>query len=142
MAENESYIRWQNIRITQLGYANNLLILLSVALLGFYTKFLSDCIILNNWQKFLICVCFLLVIFSTGLGILVMLNRLEDFKLTARIARKRETNQRNQIENDREEAKLLGKRTYNYFIWQAVTFFCAFVTGLTVIAIEFNDKLF
>lgn len=142
MAENESYVRWQNIRITQLGFANNLLILLSVALLGFYFKFLSDCDILNNYQKFFICACFLLIIVSTGLGILVMLNRLEDFKLTARIARKRETNQRKGIENDREEAQILGDRTYNYFIWQAVTFFCAFITGLIVIAIEFNDKLF
>ncbi|KIO51868.1 hypothetical protein [Flavobacterium hibernum] len=142
MAENESYIRWQNIRITQLGFANNLLILLNVALLGFYSKFLSDCEILNNYQKFFICASFLLIIVSTGLGIFVMLNRLEDFKLTAQIARKRETNQRNGIENDREEAKILGERTYNYFIWQAVTFLCAFITGLIVIVIEFNDKLF
>ncbi len=142
MTENGSYTRWQNIRITQLGFANNLLILLSVALLGFYSKFLIDCYNLNPYQKFFICIFFFLIIVSTGLGIFVMLNRLEDFKLTAQIVRKRETNKRNGIESDRGKAKILGERTYCYFIWQAVTFLGAFITGLIVLVIEFNDKLF
>ncbi|KIA99453.1 hypothetical protein OA93_04615 [Flavobacterium sp. KMS] len=142
MNENESYIRWQNIRITQLGFANNLIILLSVALLGFYVKFLETCGCLNNIQKFFICVCFMLIIISIILGFIVMLNRLDDFKLTAQIARKRETDQRNGIEKDRTQAKELGKKTYSYFIWQVVTFLGAFISGFIIVVVEFSDKLF
>jgi len=35
MEKNESYIRWQNIRITQLGFANNIIIGLSVGSLAY-----------------------------------------------------------------------------------------------------------
>jgi hypothetical protein len=35
MADNDNFTRWQNIRIMQLGFANNLIILLAVGLLGF-----------------------------------------------------------------------------------------------------------
>lgn len=142
MTQKESYIRWQNIRIAQLGFANNLIILLSVALLGFYVKFLETCDDLNNLQKLFICLCFILIIISIILGFIIMLNRLDDFKLTAKIARKRETGQRDGIEEDRAEAKVLGEKTYCYFTWQVVTFLGAFISGLIIVVVEFSDKLF
>jgi hypothetical protein len=88
---NESYIRWQNIRITQLGFANNLIITLTVASLGYLMNFINSHNILNFFQKLLFWISSTLLIFSCFVGLLVIINRLEDFKITAQIAKKRES---------------------------------------------------
>lgn len=124
----KSYLKWQDIRITQLGYANNLIIALAVALFGFTIKFIqTEDLILSNFQKVLFWIICALIIISVGLGIYVVLNRLEDFKLSAQIARKRETNKRDGIENDRLKSERLGNITWNIFIWQIVTFIVSFL---------------
>lgn len=136
----KSYLKWQDIRINQLGYANNLIIALAVALLGFTIKFIqTEDLILSNFQKVLFWIICSLIIISVGLGIYVVLNRLEDFKLTAQIARKRETNERDGIENDRLKSEKLGKKTWNSFIWQIVTFLGSFLCLLILVLISLKE---
>ena len=137
---SKSYLKWQDIRITQLGYANNLIIALAIALLGFTIKFIqTEDLILSNFQKVLFWIICALIIISIGLGIFVVLNSLEDFKLTAQIARKRETNERDGIENDRLDSKKLGKKTWNCFIWQIVTFLVSFLCLLILVLISLKE---
>jgi hypothetical protein len=140
MEENISYSKWQNIRISQLGFANNLIIALGVALLGYIIDFIqTENLILTCLQKSLFWVGCSLIIFSISFGIFVVLNRLEDFKLTARIARKRESKERDGIENDRIESKKLGKKTWNRFIWQISTFIVSFLILLVMVLISLKD---
>jgi len=140
MDENTSYLKWQNIRISQLGFANNLIIALAVALLGYIIDFIqTENLTLTCLQKFLFWIGCSLIIISIGLGIFVVLNRLEDFKLTARIARKRENKERDGIENDRIKSKGLGEKTWNGFIWQVSTFIVSFLILLTMILISLKD---
>lgn len=141
MADNDSYVRWQNIRITQLGFANNLIILLAVALLGFGISFLKDITTLNSYQKFFFWCGSTLVLTSIGFGIVVIINRLDDFKKTAQISRKRETGNRTGIENERQETEELGERTWNYFITQVSTFLIGFLCLLFLVLIEYSDKI-
>ena len=142
MTNKDSFVRWQNIRITQLGFANNLLIALGVTLIGFTLDFIqTDQLILNLTQKFLFWVGISLGILSIGLGLFVVINRLEDFKLTAQITRKRENEKTSGIKEDRTQTKILGKRTWCCFIWQVVTFSVGFLLLLIMILIELIDKI-
>ena len=140
MKNNDSFIRWQNIRITQLGFANNLLIALGVALVGFTLEFIqADELILNCIQKILFWIGIVLSVVSMTLGVFVVINRLEDFKLTAQIARNRETENTSGINEDRAVTDKLGKKTWNCFIWQVVTFSIGFLMLLIMILIELID---
>ncbi len=137
---NKSYLKWQDIRIKQLGYANNLIIALAVAVLGFAINFIqTEDLILSSFQKKLFWVASSLIIISIGLGIFVILNRLEDFKLTAKIARKREKNERDGIEDDRLKSERMGKKTWNSFIWQIVTFLVSFLCLLILVLISLKE---
>lgn len=140
MKNNDSFVRWQNIRIAQLGFANNLLIALAVALVGFTLEFIqADELILNCIQKILFWIGIVLCVISMALGVFVVINRLEDFKLTAQIARKRETENTSGINEDRAVTDKLGKKTWNCFIWQVVTFSIGFLLLLIMILIELID---
>jgi hypothetical protein len=140
MENNKSYLKWQDIRISQLGFANNLIIVLAVALLGFIIDFIqTENLTLICIQKFLFWIGCSLIIISIGLGIFVVINRLADFKLTAGIARKRETNERDGIESDRIESKRLGGKTWNGFIWQIVAFIVSFLLLLIMVLISLKD---
>ncbi|WP_422353887.1 hypothetical protein [Roseivirga pacifica] len=137
---NESYIRWQNIRITQLGFANNLILGISIALIGFMLDFLqTDDLVLNSCQKFLFWVGGSLTLVSIGFGLYVVFNKLDDFRLTAQIARKRETGKTDGIEDDRTESKVLGTKTWNCFIWQVSTLIVGFLLNLVLVLIEIKD---
>tara|TARA_R110000850_G_scaffold18994_1_gene58191 strand:- start:374 stop:805 length:432 start_codon:yes stop_codon:yes gene_type:complete len=140
MSTGESFIRWQNIRISQLGFANNLVIGITIALLGFTIDFIQgDNISLNYFQKLLFWIGCFTTLASIGIGLSVVLNRLDDFKLTAQIARKRNTVKLEGIENERAKAKLLGRKTWNLFIWQVSTFIVGFLLLLILVLIELRS---
>ncbi len=121
--KNESYIRWQNIRMTQLGFANNIIIGLSVGTLAYLMNFITKSISFNVYQKILIWLDCPLLLISCLLGLTLMINRLEDFRITSQIARKRELGENMDIEILRSQTKEIGRNTWNLFIWQVSTFF-------------------
>jgi hypothetical protein len=142
MDKKSTYGKWENHRITQLSFINNLVIILSVALIGYVFDFIKPSnIIFNCVQKFFFWFGLLLIIISVVFGTLVAINRLEDFRLTAKIARNREKNNRESIEEDRNEAKIIGKKTWSQFVWQIVTFGISFLCFSITILIEYWDKL-
>jgi len=140
MGDNQSYLRWQKIRITQLGYTNNLIIALAIGLLAFIVSYIqTEGLELSYLQKYFFWSGTGLSISSIGLGIYVVVNRLEDFRLTAQIARNREKNKRDTIDSDRIKTAKLGKRTKITFILQIATFLIAFLLLLIMIILEFNE---
>jgi hypothetical protein len=141
LEKNESYIRWQNIRITQLGFANNFIIALTVSSLGYLMNFIDKSNLFNVCQKLLFWFGCPLLLISCLLGLILIINRLEDFKITAQIARKRELGENMDIEILRNQTKEIGKKTWNLFIWQVCTFFIGFVCLIIIISINFIQKL-
>ncbi len=140
MTDKESYIRWQNIRITQFGFANNLIIGLSIAQVGYIVNFIqSDNLVLNCFQKILFWFGGGLSLVSIALGIFVVFNRLEDFRLTAKIAKNRESDIIESLETDRKKSMKLGKKSWNTFIWQTSTFIIGFLLLLIIILIELKS---
>ena len=91
LEKNDNYIRWQAIRIKQLGFINNLALGISVGLLAYNFKFiLLDEVQLNSFQKILFWISSLLTVIPVFIALIVSINRLEDFRLTAQIAPKEE----------------------------------------------------
>jgi hypothetical protein len=128
--KNESYVRWQGRTIEQMGYAVNTLLIMTMASVGFcITQLLkpdiaccASCYIKRGVFVLLICI-FLIV--------LLILNRLIDFRETAQIARKREKADFNGIAGKRLCVKQMGKITW--YLLYAVVFL--FTVGHVFIAI-------
>jgi hypothetical protein len=145
MAANEgSYVRWQAIAISQLGYSLNLIITLAAASLGFALILVNDNEVTSScWCTGLLIVSGVSLMVSIALGIWCVLNRLADFRKTAQNARDREKRDgerghvpppeekeiETRLEWRRMEAKKLGERTWVLFHWQVGTF-CAGVLAL------------
>src|ERR1039457_4134144 len=122
---NDSFRRWQDHTIEQLGTTSNLIIGLAGGLLA-----LSITILREDKPQISSCDAILLYVYSSALvlsvvaGLLVAVNRLEDFRLTAQIARNRETHKYTpeQIEEMRADSRTYGKWTWRLFIAQLILF--------------------
>ena len=142
MSKQDSFIRWQNITINQLGFVNNLIVVLAIGLIGYSINFIqNEKIILISVQKVFFWIGGILLLSSITLGILTSINRLRDFKLTAKIARKRESKQLEDIEENREKSKELGIVTWSLLISQIITFGIGFILTLITVIIEYFDKI-
>lgn len=138
-----SFIRWQSTTISQLTYAVNLILGLSVGALGFQvTLLLNEKFTPISWQKCVFSISTFLLILSVAIGIWCVINRLRDFRATEKAARMRKNEKPNEeIQPYRDLYKKLGKRTWILFWWQVGTFGIGiFFTILSVMA-SLSQKL-
>ena len=140
MANTEgSFIRWQTITLTQLGYAVNLILSFATASLGFSLALAKDeGYRPNSSAKCLWLVAVLLLMTSIAFGIWCVLNRLADFRKTTQNAKDRDALDRDDLRNElpkeqkermrtrleirRMETDELGKRSRALFYLQTGTF--------------------
>lgn len=120
----ESSIRWQGRTIEQLGYALNLILGLSVAALGYELSFfLGGKFKSVGWQNCLFVISMLSLLLSVAVGLWCVVNRLWDFRETAKTARNREAGATYlELQPLRTLTCTLGKRTWFLFRWQIATF--------------------
>lgn len=136
MAHSEGhFVRWQGRTITQLGYAVNLLLILTTGAFGFTMNLLTKDV--GVWPRWSIFVAGALFLLAIVLGLVCVLNRLHDFRKTAQIAKDREDWQEQsvpQAEIDRRlsdrrcETEHLGKRTWLLLRVQAMVFVLGILT--------------
>jgi hypothetical protein len=133
--ENEPYTRWQGFRIAQLGLCIALFLSFSVATLGFSFNLLIQptfAITACAAKAFFILSCgfgFL----STVCGALACLTRLEDFRVTAQVARYRgDSSKAAEVAIWRKRYEQLGDWTWALFIAQLALF------GLQAILLMFS----
>ncbi|MBI2287144.1 MAG: hypothetical protein HYU79_06885 [Nitrosomonadales bacterium] len=146
-----SFVRWQAITIGQLSYAINLILGLSVAALGFQLSLLQDSnFSLSSWGKCAFLISLVSLFFSSTFGVWVVINRLRDFRLTMRTARKREAmleDKKTKEEIDcvlgpyRIESKKLGDATWMLFWWQIGSFSAGIFFSTLAILVIFGQKL-
>lgn len=110
-ARRERYVRWQHYRITQLSFSINLFLGFAVASLGYLTSILIGS---EKDNEMLECVL-LIWSWSTIAGCLATLNRLYDFKYTAKKILKK--NRCNSL-----LAAHLGKVTWTLFHLQIILY--------------------
>lgn len=144
----DASVRWQSAAKEQLGYTINLILTFSVATLGFQLSFFQKKNFKIEFCSF-VDLIFLLSLFclvlSLGFGVWAVLNRLCDFRLTARIARqKKNLYKRFEIEEEskeikiflapfRKKAKKIGKCTWSLFYLQIGTFSAGIL--LTIVSV-------
>lgn len=147
------FIRWQQLTISQLSFTNNLFLGFN---LGFLSFFVSQPGVLFGG----ICWLFTLQIFSVLslmisfiTGIMTVLNRLRDFRLTKTLVKNRrlkfEDEHNIQKHQDIEKIKTtivlnkllsdeLGKRTWSLLKWQIWTFVIGTSIGILYLVISKN----
>jgi hypothetical protein len=132
----ESSVRWQGRTIEQFGYALNVIFGLAIASIGYEASLiLNDDIQFVGWQTCLLSISLLALVVSSCAAFWCIINRLRDFRLTAKISRKRE-NKENDIELEylRKEAKGLGDFTWTLFWWQIWSFIIGVISLSIVVA--------
>lgn len=139
MNGNDSFNRWQEIRIKQFGYVNYLLITVALTILLLQNNIWLNKDLTHIQNIFLNELNFFLLI-SVVIGIILALNRLMSFRITARIARQRgkskkllnKSNEKTiSISQLREKTKRMDCWTWILFYFQLGTF----LTGLLALFI-------
>jgi hypothetical protein len=115
--EDDRFQRWQKIAIDQLTYGLNLILVLATATLGYWSSLLrDDKFVLGPSAKCAMLLSLWALALSVGSGLLCVLNRLWDFRGTARRAR-------NHPEAPtKDELEGLGRVTWWLFYFQWATF--------------------
>ena len=122
--KKDSFIRWQGRSTEELGKAINLLLSLCLATIGFAVSKLLD----KEFQfqnctiKSILIFGVSIILISTIILLRLIYNRLFAFRLTAQIARKRETNQSSDINSSRQEVQKKDKLTWTLFKLSIVSF--------------------
>ena len=145
---NERFVRWQQTTIGQMSFTNNLFLGLNLGFLGFYTtqsglSFNCNCIL---FTLNLLTLLGLIISFITG--ILLVINRLIDFRNTTQLVKYRKKkfeidHNLNQYKDDEFiEASIiklkitterLGNRTWILLNWQILTFAIGTIFGVIIL---------
>ncbi len=146
MNENteSSFVRWHALLVSQFSYVVNLLIVLSMSTIGFSLSLLFNKDFLPvEWSKYFFTSSLFSHLFSMGFGIWCNINRLHDFRLTKDIVSKRLNGTKDQeIGNERQETKKLGKYSWLLFWGQLIMFCLGTLMLMTSLMIINRSKLF
>ncbi len=129
----ERFAKWRLITIEELGKIINLILGISTATLGFQINLLTSSKNLNLYTfNFKISGFFIFV--SIVLGLITSFNRLVDFRLTAKLLKKRiDKDDKIEIYQLKEKLSMIGERTWKLFAAQTATF----LVGLTILFVYF-----
>ncbi len=124
MAEqsDSSFIRWQEQRIRQFGFVNNLFIGLASGFLILESQSIIGQSTISQDQAPFLATSVLAVFLSVLLGGILALNRLISFRNTAQIALRRETKQRGGIDNLRRETRDIDRFSW-FLLWSQTILF-------------------
>lgn len=128
---------WQNIQITQFGFASNLIFGLATALIVYICEFIQNPELhLNCIQKVLIWLAGFSSVLSVILGVFVAYNRLKDFRLTTDIVRNKSKKSKEMLHADRLKADNYGSYSWLGLKIQVLSFLVSFVSVLIIILIN------
>ncbi len=137
--DNEKFVRWQGLTVTQLSQALSVILGLAVAALGFdVTLLMNEAFAPIGWQKCVFGLALLSLLVSVGLGVWCVINRLRDFRATMTATRSSDTQG---AMDARTLATRLGKLTWGIFWWQIGTFALGILCTVAVIIGAYVSKL-
>lgn len=139
---NESFVRWQGITVTQLGYAVNLILGFATASLGFALTLLKDKDFTpKHSEKIFFDLSLALLSFSIAFGVWCVISRLRDFRKTKDIANEREELGEAELKRKRDELDKLGSCTWLLFWSQIVSFGVGLLALVLVFLSIYRAKL-
>lgn len=130
--DQESFLRWQDIAIKQLGYTINLMLTLAGAALGFGVK--------TMMESTTVLPCPARLFFRISLGLLAVsivsavganFTRCHDYRYTRRAARARVKENEQIHDSSAETAEKYGQWTWGFFSLQSI----AFASGVLLLAL-------
>ena len=142
MTEYKRFSRWQQIRINQLGFVNNLILGLSIGVIVYITNFLiSTNISLSFYQKLFFWIGAILILISILVGISLAIIRLENYRVTARKALKNDKKEKEGMKLLRDKSDCLDKITWILFYFQIGTFLISFLAFVLLFFLEIQHKI-
>lgn len=137
----ESSVRWQGRTIEQFGYSLNLVLGLCIAGIGYETTLiLNKEIERAGWQNCLLAMSLLSWVISVGAALWCVVTRLQNFRLTAQIARNREDGASAlELQPDRKKLTDLDNFTWTLFWWQIGSFSVGVIVLILVVAGSIKD---
>ena len=123
-SNRKSSIRWQGRTIEQFGYASNLILGLAIAGIGYETTLILNKEIERTcWQESLLVISLLALSLSACVALWCVITRLRNFRLTAKIARKRENGESGiELQALRDKSTNFGDFTWTLLWWQIWSF--------------------
>ncbi|MGP8225416.1 MAG: hypothetical protein ACLQGT_04605 [Terracidiphilus sp.] len=129
-------VRWQKITIDQLGYVINLIITLSVALLGYFFSLLRDTTFVpGHSARCALLFSFLAIALSVFCGLLCTLIRLLDFRGTAMRTKSRVD------APSKSDLERMGNVTWRLFYIQLSAFTLSVVLLAITLLLTYGEKL-
>lgn len=137
--DKERSVRWQQITINQLSYVINLILGLSVAALGFASSLLLNKMfnLANSADGFFV-ISLISLLMSGFFGVWCTINRLRDFRLTAKITKIRDGTE---VQELRKLTRRLGEKTWILFWWQIGTFSFGILLMVISVVVSTGSKL-
>lgn len=144
MNNKGSFVRWQSITITQLGYTLNVILGLATASLGFAFASVKQGDFELGKAKCPFTASLFLLSASIVCALWCSVNRLRDFRKTERIARRREQLFREDYELTRlrREVTGLGQRTWILFWFQIGLFSAGEALLVVALVMIYRCRLF
>jgi uncharacterized integral membrane protein len=130
---NERFIRWQNNLRGQVSFTNNLFLLISFGLAGFFFNLISqENFIIDCKNKLTFRLGIILLIMSIILGTLMSISRTIDFRITLKKI-KNELEKQNNLEDLKNWKNTFGKITWFLFYSQIIVLiFSLIFLGISV----------
>ena len=119
--DRESFVRWQAVTRNQFSTVSNLVLGLATGLLAFLVSGLTSLQPMCTCLRIVSTASAALLALSVVLAVWCAINRLYDFRATARIARLRSLGKPVDPET-KEETRIMGKLSWRLFLWQLVLF--------------------
>jgi len=129
-----SFVRWQSVTRDYFSSTSNLVLGLATGLLAFLVSGFASSQPIAKCLLIVGTISLVLLASSVALAVWCAINRLRDFRATARIARLRSKSEP-VPPGSREETRILGQLSWRLFWWQLVLFgFGAGGVAITVVS--------
>lgn len=140
---DDKFVRWQGVLREHLSFINNLILTLSVGVVGFVLSLLGeDNFNPNCCQKIFLTSGLIICLLSIALGFVTSFNRLQDFRTTLKKIKNDLMENSNENEAMKGLIDMYGKITWGFFYGQMVAF-CMSILSLTIAFILiYQSKLF
>jgi uncharacterized membrane protein len=140
----ERFIRWQGILREHITFVNNLILTISVTIVGFLLTLLNDSkFSLSGYNKFFFTLGLIFNFISILIGLCAIFSRLFDFRLTLKkISNEIQDKTQSELDNFKSRMYFYGKTTWNLLYWQVGTFFAGSIIIILAFTCIYSDKLF
>ena len=139
---SERFVRWQTVLRNQLTFLNNLLLTISIGVVGFLLSLLKDPYFDPTYcKKFFFTFGFILIFVSVLFGLLTAYSRLMDYRRTLEKIRT-ELRKENGLKRLKKLMKKNEKLSWCFFYLQIFSFCASILFLLIAFVIIYSNKLF